>query len=102
MTLNRVYLSHGGNRKKTTLGEIMSRTHGREEFLFRAHVILFSFFLSEIANIFPRAATLTFLILHHVLVRRKQMPRDDRRVFLVVTISVLGTSETKRKPPSKI
>lgn len=44
MTLNCVYLSHGGNRKKTTLGEVMSTTHGREEFLFRARVILFPFF----------------------------------------------------------
>lgn len=56
----------------------------------------FFFPLLEIASIFPREATLTaLLILHHVLVRREQMPLDDRRVFSVVTISVLGTSETK-------
>lgn len=82
----------------------MSTCHGREEFLLRVRVILFLVFffpLSEIASIFPRAATLTaLLILHHVLVRREQMPLDDRRVFSVVTISVLGTSETKCKPSS--
>jgi len=44
MTLNRVYLSHGNRKKTTTLGEIMSTAHEREEFFFRVHVVLFSFF----------------------------------------------------------
>lgn len=32
------------------------------------------------------------------LVGREQMPLDDRGIFSVVTISVLGTSKTKRNP----
>lgn len=100
MAFNRDYPSHGGAIKRQQAGEnneYNSRTRGISP---SSSCYSFPFFfpLSEIASIFPRAATLTaLLILHHVLVRREQMPLDDRRVFSVVTISVLGTSGTKCK-----
>lgn len=80
----------------------MSTTHERVEFLHRGAPLLFSSlfsYLSEIARVYSlEAATLALLILHHVLVRREQMPLDDRRVFSVVMIPVTGTSRTKRAP----
>lgn len=96
-----IFLTPGATSPRQP-GQVMSTTHGRVEFLLPGAPCCYSllFFppFGDSKSIFPRAATLALLILHHVLVPREQMPLEDRRVFSVVMISVAGTSRTKQAP----